>query len=123
MRPNLTASFSIHIPGIRATIPQEIKIVEGVVSLNGKVIDEAPAVEEAAPAEVAAPAEEVVPVEEAPAAEAPATEEAAAAPEVSWSLSMTKSELLDIASQLGLTDLSSSNTKAEILSALDATKQ
>lgn len=114
MRPNLNASYPVHIPGVRLTIPMEVKIVENVVTFNGEKLGEIalpeqePVVEEAVVEE--AVVEEVV--EEAPAASAP-----------TWSSFMTKSELLAIASQLGLTEVTSSNTKAEILSALDATKQ
>jgi len=116
MRPNMKGSYPIFVPGTRTALPIEVKVSEeGVVSLNGKVIGEIPESLVAEPA-VAVAEEVAAPVEET------ATEEATAAPEVSWSSVMTKTELLAIAQQLGL-PVSSANTKAEILSALDATKQ
>lgn len=117
MRPNMKGSYPIFVPGTRTALPIEVKVSEeGVVSLNGEVIGEIPESLFAEPA-VAAAEEVAAPVEETP-----VTEEATAAPEVSWSSVMTKTELLAIAQQLGL-PVSSANTKAEILSALDATKQ
>ena len=54
--------------------------------------------------------------EDAPAAAVPAAHPAAPL----WEPSMTKAELLAIAGQLGVTSVTASNTKAEILSTLDA---
>lgn len=126
MRPTLNASFPIHIPGVRLSVPLEVKVVENVATFNGEKLGEvvlpeptpaAPEVVEAAAVEPLV-ADEVV--AEAPAAEA--EEAPAASDELTWSGTMTKTELLAIAQQLGL-PVTSSNTKAEILSALDATKQ
>lgn len=65
-----------------------------------------------APAAVVAPDAS----EDAPAAAVPAAHPAAPL----WEPSMTKAELLAIAGQLGVTSVTASNTKAEILSTLDA---
>jgi len=128
MRPNMKGSYPIFVPGTRTALPIEVKVSEeGIVSLSGEVIGEIPEslFAEPAPAEVEEASVEETPVSEevvAPVEDASVTEEATAAPDVSWSSVMTKTELLAIAQQLGL-PVSSANTKAEILSALDATKQ
>lgn len=126
MRPTLNASFPVHIPGVRLSIPMEVKVVENVVTFNGEKMGEvvlpeptpaAPEVVEAAAVEPLAAAEVDAAAPAAEAEEAPA-----ASDELTWSGTMTKTELLAIAQQLGL-PVSATNTKAEILSALDATKQ
>lgn len=127
MRPNLNTSFPVYIPGVRLSVPMEIKVVENVVTLNGEKLGEVvlPEPTPEAPAEVSEDVaqEPLVVADEVAEETAPVETEEPAVPEITWSSAMTKSELLAIASQLGLTEVTSSNTKAEILSALDATKQ
>lgn len=147
MRP--VPESNVFIPGIRMEHPTEVPLVEGAVpqehlfaaltalgmfskpaepeaeaapAAEAEVVEAAPEAPAAEP-EAEAPAAEAAPAEPAAEAEAPAAEAPAAAePAPSWSSAMTKTELLAIAAQLGLS-VTSSNTKAEILAALDATKQ
>lgn len=121
MRPILSSSVFIH--GVRQQLPLEVPVPpEAPAAPPWAFIQEVEAafvapVEEPAPA-VVEEAAEAAPVE----ADAPAEAEPAPVVGPTWSSSMTKSELLAVASQLGLT-VSSSNTKAEILEALDASQQ
>ena len=40
MRPTLNASFPIHIPGVRLSVPLEVKVVENVATFNGEKLGE-----------------------------------------------------------------------------------
>lgn len=124
MRPILETKVLFF--GVRPQLPTEVPLVEGGFAPAATVEP----VVEAAPVE-AAPVAEVAPVVEAePAAEpvAEAEEPVAEVDEVieksipTWNSTMTKSELLAVAQQFGLS-VTSANTKAEILAALDAAKQ
>jgi hypothetical protein len=115
MRPNLTTSYPVHIPGIRPVVPLEVKVA---LPAPVPAVASAPVAATAPVVEVEAEAAPVVEVESEPVAEVVVDTAPVAAP--AWSANMTKTELLALAKDKAL-DVTSSMTKAEILSALDAT--
>jgi len=123
MRPILETQVLFF--GVRPQLPTEVPLIEGgpvqaapVEPVVEAAVDAAP-VAEVAPVVEAEPAAEIVAEAEEPVAEA---DEVIEKSTPTWNSTMTKAELLVVVQQLGLS-VTSANTKAEILAALDATKQ